>query len=88
MAFDRLDEAFVGFFEVELPVLRALFRTYLNLLAFKQLKLKLFHKAIFSYPSQFFYLSRLKAVLMSIVVIAGLGRGRFDAVQMRHPNIQ
>ncbi len=42
IALDRLDEAFVGFTDVELPALRALLRTYLDLLAFKQIKLKLF----------------------------------------------
>ena len=42
VALDRLDEAFVGFSEVELPALRALFRTYLDLLAFERIRLKLF----------------------------------------------
>lgn len=39
---DRLDEAFQGFPEIEIPALRALFRTYLDLLEFPQVKLKLF----------------------------------------------
>lgn len=39
---DRLDEAFQGFPAVEVPALRALFRTYLDLLEFDQLRLKLF----------------------------------------------
>ncbi len=39
---DRLDEAFVGFPDIEVPALRALLRTYLDLLAFEQIKLKLF----------------------------------------------
>lgn len=39
---DRLDEAFQGFPEVEIPALRALLRTYLDLLAFPQIRLKLF----------------------------------------------
>lgn len=39
---DRLDEAFQGFPEVEVPALRALLRTYLDLLEFEQFKLKLF----------------------------------------------
>ena len=39
---DRLDEAFQGFPETEVPALRALFRSYLDLLEFPHLKLKLF----------------------------------------------
>lgn len=39
---DRLDEAFQGFPYVEIPALRALLRTYLDLLEFKQFRLKLF----------------------------------------------
>lgn len=39
---DRLDEAFQGFPDTEVPALRALFRTYLDLLEFDRLKLKLF----------------------------------------------
>jgi hypothetical protein len=39
---DRLDEAFQGFPVVEVPALRALLRTYLDLLAFNRIKLKLF----------------------------------------------
>lgn len=39
---DRLDEAFVGFPAVEIPALRALMRTYLDLLEFKNFRLKLF----------------------------------------------
>lgn len=39
---DRLDEAFQGFPVVEVPALRALFRTYLDLLGFKNFRLKLF----------------------------------------------
>ncbi len=39
---DRLDEAFQGFPTVEIPALRALFRTYLDLLEFDQIRLKLF----------------------------------------------
>ncbi|WP_377702121.1 P-loop ATPase, Sll1717 family [Pseudoduganella sp. UC29_71] len=39
---DRLDEAFQGFAEVEIPALRALFRTYLDLLPYKNVRLKLF----------------------------------------------
>jgi len=39
---DRLDEAFQGFPEAEVPVLRALLRTYLDLSEFPRLKLKLF----------------------------------------------
>ena len=39
---DRLDEAFVGFPETEVPALRALLRTYLDLLEFERIKLKLF----------------------------------------------
>lgn len=42
VAMDRLDEAFQGFPDVEVPALRALLRTYLDLLAFNQLRLKLF----------------------------------------------
>ena len=40
--FDRLDEAFTGFPNVELPALRALFRSYLDLSGLKNIKLKLF----------------------------------------------
>jgi hypothetical protein len=39
---DRLDEAFVGLPDVEIPALRALLRTYLDLMATNQLRLKLF----------------------------------------------
>ena len=39
---DRLDEAFTGYPDIELPALRALFRTYLDLLAFERIGLKLF----------------------------------------------
>lgn len=42
LALDRLDEAFQGFPEIEIPALRALFRTYLDLLEFDHLRLKLF----------------------------------------------
>jgi hypothetical protein len=39
---DRLDEAFQGCPDVETPALRALLRTYLDLLEFKSVRLKLF----------------------------------------------
>jgi hypothetical protein len=39
---DRLDEAFPGSPASEIPILRALLRTYLDLLAYPRLKLKLF----------------------------------------------
>lgn len=39
---DRLDEAFQGSPEMETPALRALVRTYLDLLEFSQIRLKLF----------------------------------------------
>jgi hypothetical protein len=39
---DRLDEAFVGRPDVEKPALRALIRTFMDLLAYKHLKIKLF----------------------------------------------
>lgn len=42
IALDRLDEAFQGFPDVEIPALRALFRTYLDLLAFDRFRLKIF----------------------------------------------
>jgi hypothetical protein len=42
MILDRLDEAFAGFPVIEIPVLRALLRTYLDIQAFDCLKLKLF----------------------------------------------
>lgn len=42
LVLDRLDEAFQGFPETEVPALRALFRTYLDLLEFKNIRLKLF----------------------------------------------
>ena len=42
LVLDRLDEAFVGFPDIEIPVLRALVRTYLDLLAFDRIRLKLF----------------------------------------------
>ena len=41
-ALDRLDEAFQGFPDVEIPALRALLRTYLDLLDFPRIRLKLF----------------------------------------------
>jgi hypothetical protein len=42
VAIDRLDEAFQGFPQVEVPALRALLRTYLDMLDFPKVKLKLF----------------------------------------------
>jgi hypothetical protein len=42
VAVDRLDEAFQGFPEVEIPSLRALFRSYLDILEFPKIRLKLF----------------------------------------------
>lgn len=42
VAFDRLDEAFQGFPEMEVSALRALLRTYLDLTEFENIKLKLF----------------------------------------------
>lgn len=42
LALDRLDEAFLGFPGVEIPALRALFRTYLDMLEFDKIRLKLF----------------------------------------------
>jgi len=42
LVLDRLDEAFVGFPEIEIPALRALFRTYLDMQAYGKLKLKIF----------------------------------------------
>lgn len=42
VALDRLDEAFQGFPGVEIPALRALLRTYLDLTAFDRIKLKIF----------------------------------------------
>lgn len=42
VTFDRLDEAFQGRSDVEVSALRALLRTYLDLLEFEQLRLKLF----------------------------------------------
>lgn len=42
VAVDRLDEAFQGFPQVEVPALRALLRTYLDMLDFPRIKLKLF----------------------------------------------
>lgn len=42
IALDRLDEAFQGFPDIEIPALRALLRTYLDLLEFERIKLKLF----------------------------------------------
>lgn len=40
--FDRLDEAFSGYQDIEIPALRALLRTYLDLTNLKNIKLKLF----------------------------------------------
>jgi hypothetical protein len=42
LVLDRLDEAFVGFPKAEIPALRALLRTYLDLQAFPRVPLKLF----------------------------------------------
>lgn len=39
---DRLDEAFQGFPAVEVPALRALLRSYLDMLAYSRIRLKLF----------------------------------------------
>jgi hypothetical protein len=42
LVIDRLDEAFQGFPGAEVPALRALFRTYLDLLEFERVRMKLF----------------------------------------------
>jgi hypothetical protein len=42
LVLDRLDEAFAGYIAMEIPALRALFRTYLDLLEFDRLRLKMF----------------------------------------------
>ncbi len=42
MILDRLDEAFAGFQNIEIPALRALLRTYLDMQAYTNIKLKLF----------------------------------------------
>lgn len=42
VALDRLDEAFQGYPDIEVPALRALLRTYLDLLAFDKIRLKVF----------------------------------------------
>jgi hypothetical protein len=42
LVLDRLDEAFQGFPDAEVPALRALLRTYLDLQAFDRIRLKLF----------------------------------------------
>jgi len=42
LVLDRLDEAFIGYANIEIPALRALFRTYLDLQAYDHIKLKLF----------------------------------------------
>lgn len=42
LVLDRLDEAFQGFPRAEIPALRALLRTYLDLQAFNHIRLKLF----------------------------------------------
>lgn len=42
VALDRLDEAFQGYPTIEVPALRALLRTYLDLLAFDRLRVKIF----------------------------------------------
>jgi hypothetical protein len=42
VALDRLDEAFQGYPDVEIPALRALLRTYLDMIEFDRIRLKLF----------------------------------------------
>jgi hypothetical protein len=42
LVLDRLDEAFAGYIMTEVPALRALFRTYLDLQEFSQIELKMF----------------------------------------------
>jgi hypothetical protein len=42
VAVDRLDEAFQGFPQLEIPALRGLLRTYLDMLEFPKIRLKLF----------------------------------------------
>jgi hypothetical protein len=42
LVLDRLDEAFTGYPTTEIPALRALFRTYLDLLEFDRIRLKMF----------------------------------------------
>lgn len=42
LVLDRLDEAFVGYTNIEIPALRALLRTYLDVQAYDHIRLKLF----------------------------------------------
>lgn len=42
LVLDRLDEAFAGYSQIEVPALRALFRVYLDMQAYSNIKLKLF----------------------------------------------
>lgn len=42
LVLDRLDEAFAGYIAVEIPALRALLRTYLDLLEFDRIRVKMF----------------------------------------------
>jgi hypothetical protein len=52
IALDRLDEAFSGHPGTEVPALRALLRTYLDLTEFSRTKLKLFvRRDLFRAPS-------------------------------------
>lgn len=67
---DRLDEAFIGFPDIEIPVLRALVRSYLDLLAFDRIRLKLFvRKDLFRKITQggFVNLSHVNARKLEIV---------------------
>lgn len=67
---DRLDEAFQGFPNIETPALRALLRTYLDLLEFDRIKLKLFvRKDLFRKVTQggFVNLTHVNAKRLDIV---------------------
>lgn len=69
---DRLDEAFTGYPKTEIPALRALFRTYLDLLQFDRIKLKMFvrrdlFRRITQAPGGFVNLTHINARKIEIV---------------------
>jgi hypothetical protein len=70
LVLDRLDEAFTGYPATEIPALRALFRTYLDLAEFDRIKLKMFvRKDLFRKVTQggFVNLTHINAKKIEIV---------------------
>lgn len=71
LVMDRLDEAFQGFPKVEIPALRALLRTYLDLQAYPKIRLKLFLRKICSARSPKADLSTLRTSTIGRSISSG-----------------